>query len=153
MQIMRRKDMWSPFRELEEFSNRLGRFFDAARWPDEAEQEAMAMTDWWPSCNVSETDKEYRIRAELPNVKKDDVHVTFENGILTIEGQRREEKEEKGTKFHRRELAYGRFIRRFRLPGDADEAKTEATYKDGVLDVAIGKAEGKADRSRHIEVR
>ena len=111
MQLMRRQESWNPFREMEELSTRMNRLFSLSPWTGNGERELLATTDWAPSCDISETEKEYRVNAELPGVKKGDVHVTLENGVLTIQGERREEKEERGEKMHRRELSYGKFMR------------------------------------------
>lgn len=151
MRLMRRQETWDPFRELEELSTRMHRFFGTTR-PGGEDQEALASTDWAPSCDISETDKEYRVRAELPDVKKEDVHVRLEGGVLTIQGERREEKEEKGVKFHRRETSYGSFVRRFTLPSDADETKVDASFKDGMLNVAIARTKAQQPTSKEIAI-
>lgn len=143
MAIVRREEAWNPFRELDELSARMNRLFGLPRFSGNGEQEILAPSDWSPSCDVTETDKEYRVVAELPNVKKDDVRVTFEAGTLSIEGERKQEKEEKGVKYHRRESVYGKFVRRFSMPDDADEAKVDANFKDGVLTVTVPKAKAK----------
>lgn len=153
MKLTRRPDFWSPFREMEDLSQRMERAFGLTRRADNGEREALATTDWSPSCDISETDKEYCIHAELPNVKKDNVRVTVEDGVLTIQGERREEKEEKGAKFHRRELSYGNFVRRFTMPDDSDESKVEAAFKDGMLNVTIAKSKAKVAKSKQVEVR
>jgi HSP20 family protein len=147
MQITKR-NLWNPFRELEELSQRMNRMFGVGN----GSQESLALTDWTPSCNVSENDKSYLIRAELPDVKKDDVHVKLENGILTIQGERKTEKEEKDAKFHRRELSYGSFYRSFTMPDDADESKVDAKFKDGMLNVTIGKSKAKQSKAKEITV-
>jgi HSP20 family protein len=152
MQLTRRHETWDPFREMDELSNRMNRLFGLTRWPGNGGRELLATTDWSPSCDISETEKEYRIHAELPSVRKEEVHVTLEDNVLTIQGERREEKEEKGIKFHRRELCYGSFLRRFTMPEDADESKVDATFKDGMLDVVIGKSKQKASKAREIAV-
>jgi HSP20 family protein len=100
--------------------------------------------------DISEDDKEYVITAELPEVKKEEVKVTVENGVLTITGERRFEKEEK-KKYHRVERYYGSFARIFALPDDGDAAKVNAEFKDGVLKVHIAKSE--AARPKQIEVK
>lgn len=153
MHLMKRPT-WDPFRELDELSSRFNRLFSLTPWQQrgDGEKEALAITDWQPSCDISETDKEYRIRAELPNVKKDDVHVTLEAGVLTIQGERKEEKEEKGERYHRREMSYGTFMRRFTMPDDADEGKVDAKFKDGLLEVIISKSKEKIGKTREIEV-
>jgi HSP20 family protein len=151
MQLMRRHQAWDPMTELETITDRFNRLFGLTR--GNGEKEAMALANWAPSVNISETDSEYRIKAELPAVKKDDVQVTLENGILTIQGDRKEEKEEKGAKFHRRELVEGHFLRQFTMPEDADEAKVDAKFKDGVLDIAISKTKAKSPKSKVITVQ
>ena len=95
--------------------------------------------DWAPPVDVQETDKEYLIKAELPEVKKEDVKVDVLDGVLTIEGERTQEKEEKGKKFHKVERSYGKFVRQFALPTEVDAAKVQAEFKDGMLNVHLPK--------------
>jgi HSP20 family protein len=94
---------------------------------------------WAPSADISETDQEYLVRAELPAVQKEDVHVTLEDGVLTIRGERRQRQTEKTEKFHRVESFSGEFSRSFSLPDDADATGVRAESKDGVLTVHIPK--------------
>jgi HSP20 family protein len=131
---------WNPFRELEEMSERLNGLFGRELIRRNGE-ESLTAVDWAPSVDILETDKEYLIKAELPEVKKEDVKVAVENGILTIQGERKQEKEEKGKKFHRIERSYGCFERSFTLPDDADEKKITADFKDGILNVHMAKSE------------
>ena len=91
---------WNPFRELEEIQNRLGSLFGRTPMRGLGE-EAMTVSEWTPLVDITEDDKEYLIKAELPEVKKEDVKVTVENGTLTITGERKFEKEEKDKKYHR----------------------------------------------------
>lgn len=92
------------------------------------------------------------MHAELPKVNKGDARVTLENGILTIQGERREEKEEKGVKFQRREFSFGNFIRRFTMPDDADGSKVDATFKDGMLNIVIAKWKVKPSSVKEIAI-
>ena len=101
------------------------------------QEEPPAVTEWSPLVDISEDDQEYRIKAELPEVKKEDVKVTAEAGTLTIMGERKFEQEEKGRKYHRVERAYGSFGRSFSLPEDASPGKVSAEFKDGVLTVHL----------------
>jgi HSP20 family protein len=94
---------------------------------------------WSPSADISETDQEYLVRAELPAVRKEDVQVTLEDGVLTIRGERRQRQTEKTEKFHRIESFSGEFSRAFSLPDDAEAAGVRAESKDGVLTVHIPK--------------
>ena len=111
----------------------------------------MAVVEWSPLVDISEDDQEYRIKAELPDVKKEDLRVTAQEGTLTIMGERKFEKEEQGRKYHRVERAYGSFGRSFSLPDDASPAKVSAEFKDGVLTVHLVKDE-KA-KPRQVEVK
>jgi len=87
---------WDPFRELEDMSDRLNRMFGRPVARPESGKEAITVADWIPAVDISETDAEYLIKAELPEVKKEDVKVTVQHGVLTIHGERKHEKEEKG---------------------------------------------------------
>jgi len=153
MQLARRHENWDPFREFEDLSSRFHRLFSMRPFGGNGEREELTSTTWAPSCDISETDKEYRVQAELPNVNKDDVHVTLEDGVLTIRGERKEEKEEKGEKYHRRELSYGQFLRRFTLPSDADESGVQASFKDGMLKISIARSKAKSVKAKEIAVQ
>jgi HSP20 family protein len=137
---------------MEALRNGLGSLLgrSPAQRPD-GQEEPMAVAEWAPLVDISEDDKEYLIKAELPEVKKEDVKVTAEEGTLTIMGERKFEKEEKGKKYHRVERAYGSFVRNFSLPDDASPAKVSAEFKDGVLTVHLAK-DAKA-KPQHIEVK
>jgi len=142
---------WNQYRELEALQHSLGRLFNRAQAPTPAgQEETMRVADWSPLVDISEDGKEYLIKAELPEVKKEDVKITMEDGTLTIMGDRKFEKEENGKKYHRVERAYGSFGRSFSLPDDASPAKVTADFKDGVLKVHLAKNE-KA-RPQQVEV-
>ena len=143
---------WNQLRQLEALQHGMGSLFSRspAQWP-EGQEEPLAVAEWAPLVDISEDDKEYRIKVELPEVKKEDVKVTAEEGTLTIMGERKFEQEEKGRKYHRVERAYGSFGRSFSLPDDASPAKVSAEFKDGVLVVHLVKDE-KA-KPQHVEVK
>ena len=143
---------WDPFRELEEVSDRLNRVFGRSLTGKSDGKETMTVADWTPSVDISETEGEYVIKAELPEVKKDDVKITLEEGVLSIQGERKHEKEEKGKKFHRIERAYGRFVRSFVVPDYVDEAKIKAEYQDGVLQLHLPKSEKAKPRAIEVKV-
>ncbi|HKU43535.1 MAG TPA: Hsp20/alpha crystallin family protein [Polyangiales bacterium] len=142
---------WDPFRELEDVSDRLNRVF--GRWPlaREKDKDAMIAFDWAPAVDISENNEEFILKAELPGVNKDDVKVAVEDGVVRIEGERKQEKEEKDKKFHRIERSYGSFMRTFGLPGNIDEAKIQAQFKEGVLTVRLPKSS--AAKPKAIEVK
>ena len=135
---------WNPWREMEDLQKRLSSVFDLTPFRGSAlttDEQNKTLAEWAPAVDVIEDDKEYLIKVELPEVHKDDVNVTVENGTLTITGERKAEKEEKTRKFHRVERFYGRFERSFSVPTDADETKVNAEFKDGVLRVHLAKSE------------
>src|SRR5207247_3704265 len=124
---------WDPFRELEDMSDRLNRMFGRPVARPESGKEAITVADWIPAVDISETDAEYLIKAELPEVKKEVVKVTVQHGVLTIHGERKHEKEEKGKRYHRVERSYGSFTRSFTLPDEVDETNVSAVFKEGML--------------------
>jgi HSP20 family protein len=109
--------------------------------------------DWAPSADISETEREYVIRAELPAVKKEDVQVTYDDGIITIRGERKQQKDDKGEKFHRMETFFGTFERSFSLPDNvnADAIRCEST--DGILTVHVPKTEVVKNKPKQITVQ
>ena len=106
--------------------------------------------NWTPPVDIQETEKEYVVKADLPDVRKEDVKVEIDDDVLTVEGERRQEKEEKTKRFHRTERAYGKFVRRFAMPTHVDGTAVKAEFKDGVLNVHLPKTE--AAKQRAIEV-
>ena len=141
---------WNPFRELEDMQGRLNRIFgDAALQRD---GEGVSFSGWAPAVDVEETDKEYLIKADLPDVKKDDVKVGILEGALTIEGERRQEKEDKGKKFHKIEREYGSFLRRFALPNEVDPGKVQAEFSNGVLHVHLPKSASAQPKAIDVKV-
>ena len=145
MNLMR----YEPFREFENLTSRLNRVLGMELKPMTVPEGAFA--DWAPAMDVEETENEYLVKADLPDVKKEDVKVTVENGILAVEGERRMEKEEKGKKFHRIERSYGKFVRRMAMPTDVDTQQVTAAVKDGVLNVHLPKSP--AAKPRLVDVK
>jgi len=143
---------WDPFRELEDMSERLNRVFARPEARAASGKEALTVADWMPTVDISETEGEYLIKAELPEVRKEDVKVTVEDGVLTLQGERRQEKEEKGKKFHRVERSYGSFVRSFTLPESVDEGAVKAEYKDGVLSLHLPKTERMKPKAIDVKV-
>jgi len=142
---------WDPFRELKDMSERLNRVFSRPSLRNSG-KENLTVADWMPTVDISETEGEYLIKAELPEVRKEDVKVTVENGVLTLQGERRQEKEEKGKRFHRVERSYGSFVRSFTLPESVDESSVKAEYKDGVLNLHLPKSEKVKPKAIDVKV-
>lgn len=142
---------WEPLRELDDIFARYNPFFGrlATARPGNAEQNDVPA--WTPVANISETETDYLIKAELPEVSKEDVKVTVDESVITISGERRKEAEHKDEKVHRVESFYGNFSRSFRLPEDADIAAIQAESRNGVLKVRVPKKP--APRARTVEVQ
>ncbi len=139
---------WNPAMELEDVANRLNRIFRRTPARAESDTKMLDVADWAPSVDISETGKAYLIKAEIPDVKKEDVKVILQNGMLTIQGERKMEKEEKGKKFHRIERCYGSFARSFNVPENA----VKAEFKDGMLNVTLGKSEKAKPKTIEVSV-
>jgi HSP20 family protein len=153
--VTRRQQMrvikWEPFRDVDDMFERV--FADTMRrWPRTSNDERRVY-DWAPAADVSETDSEYLIKAELPEVQKDDLNITVQEGVLTLAGERKEEKREDNEKLHRIERFHGSFSRRFTLPDDADEQGIKAESRDGVLVIHIPKQKVAHPQPRQIQVQ
>ena len=140
---------FEPIRELEDMTNRLNRLF--GKLPSAA-TDGEAFADWAPAMDVQETETEYVLKADLPAVKREDVKVSVEDGILAVEGERKMEKEEKNNKFHRIERSYGKFVRRMAVPSDVDQQKLQAEFKDGVLNVHLPKSAAAKPKTVDVKV-
>jgi HSP20 family protein len=143
---------WDPFADVDTLFNRLVPS-SYANWQRMALEGNGKKLDWAPSADISETDKEYLIRAELPAVKKEDVQVTFDDGMITIKGERKQQKEDKNEKYHRMESFYGSFERRFSLPENVNADTIRCESKDGVLTVHIPKTETPKQKAKQITIQ
>ena len=144
---------WDPFREMDDLQKRVNSIFGLTpQRPPNGKEETMTVAQWLPLVDITEDGHEYLIKAELPEVRKEDVKVTVESGVLTISGERKFEKEEKDKRYHRIERSYGSFTRSFSVPDDADDAKVAAEFKDGVLTVRLTKSEKARPKSVEVKV-
>ena len=137
---------WRPFeRERFPLMEQMNRMWDDfMHFRGEPETELSA---WSPAVNVYDKNGHLMVEAELPGVKKEDISVQVENGVLTLKGERKEEKEIKEKDYYRCERAYGSFSRSFSLPPGADDKHIEASYKDGVLILKVPKTEEAKEKS------
>jgi HSP20 family protein len=147
-EVMRR----DLFRELEDMERRLSTWFGRAVRRREGENESLTVAEWSQLVDIEESEKEYLIKAEVPEIKKEDVKLTVQDDVLTIAGERKFEKEEKGKKYHRVERSYGSFVRSFTLPEDADGTKVSAEFKDGVLRVHLPKSEKAKPKAIEVKI-
>jgi len=145
---------WNPWSDMTELNQRLSSLLDLAHVRNTAsssDEENMTVPEWTPFVDIIEDEKEYLIKVELPEIQKDDVKVTVEGGTLTISGERKAEKAVTNRIFHRLERYYGRFLRSFNVPDDAEESKVNAEFRDGMLRVHLAKSE--RARPKQIEVK
>ena len=142
---------WDPFADIDTLFNRMmpSTF---ARWPRLSTTGSEPL-EWAPSADISETDKEYVIRAALPAVKKEDVTVTVDAGTITIKGERKQLQDDKTEKYHRIESFYGSFERSFSLPDNVNADAIRCESKDGVLTVHIPKPEVQKATPKQISVQ
>lgn len=138
---------FDPFRELEEMSARLGPVLVRRGTPGTVD----SFGDWAPAMDVQEKEGEYLIKTDLPDVPREQIKVGVENGVLTIEGERRQEKDEKTTHYHRLEREYGKFVRRLTMPSEVEDSKISAEFKDGVLTVHLPKSV--AARPKNVSIK
>jgi HSP20 family protein len=136
---------WGLFDE--DFDRVFEGFFRPLRWVEEATSEALA-----PAMDIIERENEFVVRADLPGVKKEDIDVTLENGVLTISAESRAEAEQKGEHLIRRERHYGRYMRSLRLGTQVDAARIKAQYKDGVLELVLPKVEEVKPKKISVDV-
>lgn len=134
---------WNPFREMEAFTKRFNELF------------AMPMGttfEWKPTVDIHETPEHYMVNAELPGVRKEDVNLSLEGGVLTLTGERKSETETKDLKAHRIERSYGRFERSFALPETVDPDRVLADFKDGVLAIKLAKRPMPPSKTKRIAI-
>jgi HSP20 family protein len=140
---------WEPLREIEDMLDRYSRSMGL---PSMRASELTGNGEWCPRVDISENENEFQIHAELPGVEKDNVKVSVENGVLTLEGERHQEREEKGWRYHRVERSYGNFSRSFTLPTSVDASQLKAHFHDGLLEVDLPKMAIEAAKAVHVKV-
>jgi HSP20 family protein len=148
-----RREEWDPFRDFQREMNRL---FDDF-WTDyplagRRGERALASSVFSPRVDVSETDTEVKVSAELPGMEEKDVSVEMDDSAITVRGERREEKEDKGKNWHSRERTYGSFHRVIPLPASVDGAKAKAKFKKGILTVTVPKREEAQAKRKAIAI-
>lgn len=134
---MRALSPWIGMTSLRQEMDRLFDRFVMPRW-----EEMEAVGEWSPKIDVTETKEAFVVKAEVPSVEQKDILVSLQEQVLTIKGERQQEKEEKDERYHRVERSYGSFARSMRLPVSVDGEKVTASFKDGLLTVTLPKAPG-----------
>ena len=139
---------YAPMQELFRSHNRLDQLVDSFfgdSWS------AVASSAWTPQVDVEETPEAFKFRADLPGLTRKDITISVENNRLTIRGERKKETDEKSARLHRVERVYGSFSRSFRLPATVLADKVEASYREGVLEITVPKAD--EVKPREIEIK
>ncbi len=149
---------WNPVRELAtipssilNMQQEINRMFDRFFRGGVLDDRDLFPATWMPAVDLVEKEDEFVAKVELPGVHKDDVKITLQDNILTIRGEKKEEKESKDSNYHRLERSYGSFQRSFTLPTSVRQDKVEAEYRDGVLTITLPKAE--EAKRKQIEVK
>ena len=146
---------WNPAKELISMEKEFGKIFDSFNnrfgLKSSKEDEDFANAVWSPLTDIREDEDKYSLHLDLPGVKKEDVKITFNNGQIAISGERNFEKEEKNSKYHHVERAFGKYYRAFNLPEKIIEDRIDAEFKDGILKITIPKAE--EAKPKQIEVK
>ena len=143
---------WRPTRDLLSIRDEVNRLFDNFFTGLPERRRGLLEGEWAPSVDIAETDNEVVVTAELPGVKQDDVDITITDDVLTLKGEKKEEKEVKEKNYHRIERSYGSFQRSVSLPAGVQADKAKATYKDGVLHITVPKAEEAKPKQIKINV-
>ncbi len=136
---------WYPFNELNSLQNEINKVFGPLDYGKKNVEQLV------PAIDVSETKEEYKIKADLPGISKENVDISMLGNTLTIKGERKESHEEKEHNFYKKEITYGSFQRQVILPEDIDSDKIKAAYDNGVLELRIPKAERTKSRKISIE--
>ena len=143
---------WEPFRDLVSLHDRMDRLFDDLAGRGWQSEEGLTTGLWNPPVDVYETRDSIVLKADLPDVNKDEVDISVEGNVLTIRGERKREKEVKEKDFYRMERSYGAFARSFTLPGTVDANKIEADFAGGVLKVTLPKREESKPKQIKVKV-
>ena len=139
---------FEPFKELENFHDRMQRYFD-----DFPNFEFNIDENFYPRIEISEDKDNINVVAEIPGVKKDDIKITLQDNILTVEGEKKKELEQKEKNFFRSERMYGSFKRCFTLPNLVDSDKVDAKFENGMLNIQLKKIEQKVKSEKVIELK
>jgi HSP20 family protein len=131
----------------------INRLFDNIFLSGLTAEETMASSYFAPAVDIAEQENEYVVKVELPGVAKEDVKISLESNILTIKGEKKQEKEEKNKNFHRVERSYGSFQRSFTLPSSVKNDKIDAVFNSGILTVTLPKSEEAKPKQIEVKVR
>jgi HSP20 family protein len=141
---------WEPFRELSTLQNEMNRLFNTVFDAPSPANSGSTLRRWMPAMDLVETDDHFVLRADLPGMSQDDVKIEFEDGTLTVSGERKAEHESKNEGYYRVERAFGAFSRSLTLPQGIDPEAVSANFENGVLEIRVPKPEER--KPRRIEI-
>ena len=151
---------WNPMRDVERWPSDfigiqrdINRLFDHFLRGGVQADETFDTSYWTPAVDIAEQENEYAVKVELPGVSKEDVKISLESNILTIKGEKKQEKEETKKNLHRVERSYGMFQRSFTLPSTVKSDKIDATFIDGVLTITLPKVEEAKPKQIEVKVK
>ncbi len=149
----RETDIDRPLLDVDRFFDELwsDRLRNIFRWPSLLNWDERSLFAWQPALDVKETDKEFIVRMDVPGLNKKDIHISVDNNVLTIRGERKREEEEKDANYYCSERFYGSFQRSFTLPTEIDQDNIKAEYKNGVLTITLPKTE--EAKARVVEIK
>jgi HSP20 family protein len=143
--------IWRPFRELERMRREMDRLWDSF-FEERPRRRVEEVGEWLPSLDLSETKNDLVVKAELPGIDPKDIDISLANDVLTIKGEKKQEREEKEEDYHLIERSYGAFTRSIRLPREVQSDKINASYKNGILRVTLPKSEEAKKKEIKIKV-
>jgi len=141
-----------PFRDLTSIQERMNQIFEDALSRSRGRDEGLRTGMWTPAVDIYEKNDSVVVKAEIPGVEKDQISVEVKDGILTLRGERKFERDVKEESYHRIERSYGTFMRSFSLPVSVDQEKVKATFRDGVLEVELPKKEQAKPKQVKVDI-
>lgn len=152
MRLIPYKENWlDPFDQLEDFA-KMNRLFDL-NFPRPIMKPGNGENFWVPAVDVADEKAQITVKADIPGMSKDQIEVSVHNDVLTIKGEKKQEKEVKEKDYIRTERSYGSFSRSFTLPAEVDAANVKASYKEGVLEIVLPKKEGAKAKQVKVEIK
>ena len=151
---MRSLIKWSPISDFHDVTNQLSNLMNLGHRPYyNHEDEVNEDTLWIPAVNISEDDSAYYIDLEVPGVEKEGIQINYENGVITVNGERKRVREPQIDKIHKEEFVVGKFSRTFKVPRDVESNAINALFENGILEVSVPKAESSKPKKVKIEVK
>lgn len=144
---------WNPNRDLYSLADEMNRFVDRVFSNGDTPETSLFKGAWAPAVDISEDSDNFYLEIELPGMDKDSVKVQYEEGLLTISGEKKSEREDKKVNYHRVERNYGRFERSFRVPSRILGDKVDANFSNGVLQVTLPKADEVKPKQIDVKVK